>query len=287
MKKSILIFIGVLFGIYLLVSIIDFKSEYNAEVYLFKANKLLSQILQNPLSIPARFFERTVNAYKKVIAKFPNSASAKRAVLSVGQVYIINNKFEQARQELRQYELVYKDNKDMLSDIQFLIGNAYEKEGKWSTAQGIYNSILEKYPDSLIAMQIPIYIGRYFLKNGKTEDAALAYQQAAVYYQKMARQNPDSEKGYMALSSVVTCYVDQRLWPEAVDTLTNLVNEYPKSRELPKLFQIISLLCLEQLKNPQKAIEIYEEFIQKHPKNYMVKTLRVAIEKLKKGEVKK
>ena len=287
MKKSILIFIGVLFGIYLLVSIIDFKSEYNAEVYLFKANKLLSQILQGPESVPTRFFERTVNAYKKVIAKFPNSASAKRAVLSVGQVYIINNKFEQARQELRQYEIAYKDNKDMLSDIQFLIGNAYEKEGKWNTAQGIYNSVLEKYPESLIAMQIPIYIGRYFLKNGKTEDASLAYQQAAVYYQKMARQNPDSEKGYMALSSVVTCYVDQKLWSEAIDSLTNLVNEYPKSRELPKLFQIINLLCLEQLKNPQKAIAIYEEFIQKHPKNYMVKTLKATIEKLEKVEVKK
>ena len=287
MKKTILIFVGIIVALYLVVSLINYKSEYNAEVRLFKANKLLSQILQSPESVPTRFFERTVNAYKKVIAKFPNSASAKRAVLSVGQVYIINNKFEQARQELRQYEIAYKDNKDMLSDIQFLIGNAYEKEGKWSTAQGIYNSILEKYPDSLTAMQIPIYIGRYFLKNGKTEDAILTYQQAAVYYQKIARQNPESEKGYLALSNVVTCYVDQKLWPEALDSLTNLVNEYPKSRELPKLLQIINLLCLEQLKNPQKAIEIYEEFIQKHPENAMVKALKAAIEKLKKVEVKK
>ena len=117
MKRNILIFIGIIVGIYLVVSVLNYRSEYNAEVYLFKANKILSQILQSPQSTPPHIFKRSIDSYKKVIEKFPGSESAKRAILFLGQVCIINNQPEQARLELNKAISQYTDDKDFLAEI--------------------------------------------------------------------------------------------------------------------------------------------------------------------------
>ena len=136
-------------------------------------------------------------------------------------------------------------------------------------------------------MQIPIYIARYLQAKPNIEEAGLAYQQAVVYYQKKAKETPESYKGYMALTLIATSYIDRQMWPEAVDALVMLLEQYPQSEDSLRFFQMIHLICLGQLKNPQKAIDIYQDFITKHPKHPLVKNLETQIENLKKGEVKK
>ena len=85
----------------------------------------------------------------------------------------------------------------------------------------------------------------------------------------------------MAANLEITTLQNLNKWGESLNKLGKLINTYPQAVNLIRHLQMVELIAVGQLKNPQRAIDIYEGFVSKYPKHKLTKLVIEEIEKIK------
>jgi tetratricopeptide (TPR) repeat protein len=255
----------------LIFSLTGCSREYQSERHLYRATKLAKNILLAPDTIPPQEFNRAVDAYKSIFEKYPDTWSAKRARIALGSLYLSKKEFEKARAYFNRALEASTDNKNLCMEAQFAIAKSYENEGLWDKALIEYQKIMKDYPDSEMALALPLYIA------SKNKD----YASAIAYYAKIREENPKTLLGFKAENLIVTCYMKQDDWDNAVSSLERLAMDYPMARTIELTMRMILDICRDRLNAPERAISFFEKFLQEYPDHALKDSLNKGLEVLK------
>ena len=281
MGKKILYLILFLFIFALIFSLLDYKGEYLAEKKLVSVNKLLSDTMATPEAIPPGLYEKIAAQYGKIIRGHPKTKSSRQARILLGKLYIVKSDFNKAREVLNEILQKYPENKDYCAEALFTIGNSYEAEDKWDKAVSTYENIMTNFVGTLRSLNTPLYIAAYYAKKNDAKNKNIYLKKALSYYQNLNKEYPNTRIGYMASNLEITTLQNLGKWSESLDKLTSLIKTYPQALNLIRRLQMVELISIGKLRNPQRAIDIYEEFVSKYPRHKLNKLILEEIEKIK------
>ena len=165
-----------------------------------------------------------------------------------------------------------------------------EEEGRAAQAISAYQEILERYPLSNIGLDIPLYIVDYYRRIGENRKAEMAVKNAIIFYQKMAESSEFSNENLKILRKLATAYVFDEDWVSALKALERLFLEFGEElgpKALDGVIKSINSIAVMQLKDYDRAIDIYQKFVQKSPEEALtpkVKEIIRALEQLKKPD---
>ena len=280
MKKPIIILVLILVAVYAALSILGSGGDYAAERLLYKIMKNGSKITSNPDVAPPAQLAAIESDLKALIKKYPTTKTARIANIGLMEFYITSKKYNEAMVLAAVINRNYGQDAAIVSTAQFLKGVAYERMNKWNKALEEFRILKEKYPNTQLGMEIPIYIGKYYDSKGLDREAKEAYRDAAAFYSKMEREYSGKMLGYTASILLLQSYLNMRDYGSAGNALEDTLKKYYSPLALNQLLPLVEPIFIQDLKNPQKAIEIYKYLMSKTKNTRFIKVLERRIKKI-------
>lgn len=270
MKKAVLIYIGILAGVFILFSLLGRNSDYAVEQMAWKVRRAHMDILKDPKVIPAQTFDEVINGYQKIINRYPNSKLIPGLRMLVGNAYHVKKDYETSREKFNEIIKLYPQNKELQAEALGAIGKTYEAQDNWPGARKIYDRIMAEYALTRMGLGIPIYIANHYKAQNDYQKTLDAYDRAITHYNTLTAQNPDSPVEYTALRYLGDCYLDQKRWREAVDVLGKITAKYglpghmnTHTRDI--ILKTINTVSVHQLQDYELPLQIYQDIITKNP----------------------
>ena len=274
MKKTLITFLLILIGLFVVLSFLDNKGEYVFEQRIWKTNKRLLQAAKDPASVPERTFEEIANEYEKIINGFPTPELRSRAQALLAQVFFIKRDYPTARKKIHDIFEQNPHNEPLIAETYSMIGKSYELEGNWPEAQKNYEIIIHKYPKTTTGLTIPLYIANHYQEANEAVEASEAFKTAINHYQRMASRYPNSEVELKSLRLMANCYFFQKKWKEGLEVLGQILLKYPSPKRAGQIIQIINTVSVIELKDINIPVEIYQKILEQDPQYPLAKTLK-------------
>lgn len=270
MKKTILIYGGILVGLFVILSLLGRNSEYAIEQMTWKVQRQYFDILKDPKVIPDQTFLNVIRDYEKIIKRYPDSKLTQGLRMLVGHVYFLKKDYDSAHKKFNEIIKLFPDNKELQAEALGAIGRVYETQENWPQAKKTYDRLIADYPLTQTGLGVPIYIANYFRQKNDYQKTLEAYDRAIAHYNSLAAQNPDSATGYVSLRYLSNCYLDQKRWREGVDTLGKILDQYAKAEYMNVqtadiIIKTINTVSVYQLKDYDLPIRIYQNIVEKNP----------------------
>jgi tetratricopeptide (TPR) repeat protein len=286
MKKTLITLFGFLILAHMVLSIINAKSEYQAERAIWKVNREFAKISKDPTSVPEVSFEKVAKDYERFTKQYPKTVLTPIAHLLIGRVYATAGNYAKSREIYEEVAAKYKDKAEISSQAVFEISRTYFLEKKQQDVISTYVRIRDNYPFTEIGFQVPILIAEYYANIGDSEGSQKALNDAVDYYKKLSDKYKNSEVEFNALRSVAICYIAAKKWDKAVETLGQTFIQFSDAKHLgggraDRLIKSINSISLARLKDYDLPIGIYEKFIAQNPKHPFNKKLEEMIQSLK------
>jgi tetratricopeptide (TPR) repeat protein len=263
MKQIVIVLIAVLIAVYVALSVLGSNSEYAAERLFYRAVKTNSRLAINPDVAPPAMLKAVENDLNRILKRFSGTNTAMAAHVALAEFYLSHKKYDQALAAINNCMGLYKHDVNILSRMQFLKGMAYEKQDRWDKALREYILLRDKYSTTSLGMQIPLYIGRYYLIKEMDGDAGDAYNKAIVFYKELEKKNRNNINGYAAANLLLRVYMDRRQYEKAGKTVQDIINNYPLMLSFRDQLPNIEIIYVKLLNRPEKAVEIFKSIQDK------------------------
>lgn len=281
MKEKLLILISVLMLAFGGLAMVSPNETYIAEKLFYRAMRIDQKIARNPEIVPEGMIIAVERNLKKIIEEYPHNKMAKPARMGLAEFYLTHQKYVEAVTALEEIIGQYKDDLLMVSKARFLKGAVYEKQGEeenalreWTVLRG------EKYTQTPWGLQVPLYIGNYYYQKENYPQAEKAYAEAVVFYKKLESENKGKPQGYTAANLLLRTYIQMKRYEEAGRTAERIVDTYNNRLTLLQQLPNIELLFVRIMRNPDKAIEIYNRIKAKADEPGLRKALEQRIAEL-------
>lgn len=277
MKKILSIYLIILIGIFIALSIVDRRSNYVIEREIWKIYQQQLDIAKDPAVVPSRSFEKAINGYKKIITKYPNSHFIPGVHIRIGEMHMLNKDYEGARTIFYDLIKLFPDNKEIAAEALLKIGGTYEVTGNWPKAHKVYQDIIQEYTLTDVGLTVPIHIANYYKNQNDFQATMNAYEFAIRHYSSIASTHK-TKAGLTAMRHLANSYLDQNRWSEAISTLGSILEKYTASnyltaKDVDMLIKTINITAAYQLKDYDIAISLYQGIIARNPnhplKNYL------------------
>mgnify|MGYP001594856021 FL=1 len=270
MKKAVLIYIGILAGVFVLFSLLGRDSDYAIEQMAWKVQREYIDILKDPKVVPEQTFNKVIRDYQKIIERYPSSKLTPMIRMLVGNVYHVKKDYETSREKFNEIIELYPQNRELQAQALSAIGRTYEAQDNWPGARKIYDRIVADYALTRTGLGIPLYIANHYKGVNDYQKTMDAYERAITHYNALAAQNPDSPAEYNSLRYLSNCYLDQKRWREAVEALGKITAKYGRPermniRTLDIILKTINTVSVYQLKDYELPLQIYQDIITKDP----------------------
>lgn len=285
MKKKILILLGILIGVYIVLTMVD-TSEYRVEKRLWRMHKQFAAVAQDPKAVPDAQFISIINNYRRLIQRFPKSRYVPQMYSEIGSLYLLNKKYEEARKTYGEVVAKFSDHDDVVSKAMVDIGNSYLIEEKFDQAIQVFQQVWDGYGRTEVGLMMPLYIAGLYRNADRLQDVQNYLNKAVTFYKGIAdnKAEPDFLR-INAHQTLATTYMAQESWEKALDVLRKILYDFADSnlitpQRLRMITRMINVTAVARLKDYDKAIEIYQDFIQDHPGHFLNQFLEKVIESL-------
>ena len=257
-------------------------SRYPAEKLYWQANQAAKAIIKGrPLDkINSQDYEKIIVGYRRLAEKYPLEPLSAQSQFIIAQIYILQNQFPKAEEELVRITQNFSQNAEIASQAQFIIGNLYERRGNWEKAALEYEKVSGLFPLSRIGLKIPLYLAEYYQRNKDEDGADKAYGEAIKYYKKFINEYSGTSVSAMLKDYLAMAYASQGSWDKAVDVWQAIVDEYPQSPIGETRLFAIGETYSRQIKDLQKAIDTYEDFVKRNPASKIIRHAEFQIARL-------
>jgi len=292
MKKVIITYLAILAVVFVFLSFLDRDSDYSIEQRLWKVHKMYSDIEKDPDVVPKATFDRVIGQYKSVIDRYPESNVIRGVYFLLSQTYVLNGRFDLARDTLNIVMDKYSGNKEMIADAMSRIGRTYELQDDWDEALRIYQNIIDEYPLSSVGIATPIYIANYYRRKNDFQNTMQSYDEAIVFYKEISKKHSKTIVGFGAARYLANCYLDQSRWADAINVLGDILfvysdTEFLNAKVADEMIKTINMIAAFQIKDFKVATSLYQEFINKSPDHPLSKYLTRIIDAFNKLEAEK
>lgn len=209
--------------------------------------------------------DQALYIYQRIIQQYPADKSLGQVYLAMGNVYFKQNRYVEARAHFTKVLENYRNDGDAAINAQTAIAKSYENEGNWTKALNEYQWIVENYPNSMPALNIPLYVANYYQKTDQQNLARTAFENAIRHYQQVADQYPNTMLAAVALDYSVPGYARLEDWEGAARTLRRLADMDIPIQNKIKTYMTLENIYEEKLNDTQKAIAVYSEILEKFP----------------------
>ncbi len=190
----------------------------------------------------------------------------------MAEFYISNKKYDKGLAVLNNIISAKDADKPTLVRAYFLKGNAYERQNQWDKALVEYAILRDKYTDTPVGLQIPVYIGNYYTGKGQEDRADKAFREAAAFYEKIRNEHKGKVMGYTASSLLRDVYIRLKEYERAGGVIDDILRDYKAEVAIIQQLPYVELVFEKSLKRPEKALEIYK-FARDNTKNDQLKKL--------------
>jgi len=281
MKKTLIVFVGVLVAIFIVLTAID-SSDYKLEKKVWRLQQKYKTLTPDPEMVPDQEFDSLIANYRSLIDGYGHSELAPRIYIQISRVYFLKKDYVNARTSLEQAMKKFGDEPSVVAEFLANIGKCYEAEKKSEEALSIYRSIIKDYPMTPQGLNLPLYMAEYYNRLDRPQDSAKQLRMAAEFYRQMAKQQPNSRLEFDSLKFLSTAYMAQKQWQPAVNALKDILMNYahPSYIDQKSLFMLIrsiNVLCLQRLGDYDQPKKIFRQFIVTHPDHILNNTLEGVI----------
>lgn len=272
MKKVLSVYLIILLGVFVTLSLFDQKSDYIIEKKIWRIYQQQLDIAKDPNVIPDRSFEKVIDGYKAIIQNYPNSYLIPRLHIRVGEVYMLRKDYEGARAIFYEFMKSYPDNKEAAAEALFKAGGTYETTDNWPEAYKVYQNVISEYTLTNVGLSMPVYIANYHRNQNDFQATMTAYEFAVRHYSSIASTHDNTKAGLSAMRHLANCYLDQNRWTEAISALGLILEKYTISnyltlKDIDMVIKTINITAAYQLKDYDVAVSLYEEIVARNPEH--------------------
>jgi len=257
-------------------------SQYLAERLFWQAQQVTKKITQGSAldKLSNEDYQKIIDAFGKVSEKYPLAMTAAQSQFIVAQLYVMRNDFSEAEKELIKVTRNFSGAPEIASRAQFLIGNIYERQGKWEAAVSEYEKLIDLYPLSRLGLKMPIYIAQHYQLSKDASEAEKAYTKAVRGYEGLIGDYFGTSIAPVVMDHLALAYLSQGKWDEAIEVWQEITTKYSQSPLAEKSMLASGEIYSRQIRDLQKAIQTYEEFVNQYPRSQLIKQVRLQIGKL-------
>ncbi|MDE2222723.1 MAG: tetratricopeptide repeat protein [Candidatus Omnitrophica bacterium] len=284
MKKVITRSVLILVVVYVVLSALSWKGEYDAERSLWNINKQMDLVSREPESTPDAAFSQLIERYRSFIKAYPHSPLAPEAYMFIAKVDLIKKNYDAARKDLAQIPVDFPNDKENIVRALAAIGETYEWQGNWNKARSQYESIIRQYPTTTVGLKLPLYIASQEAKNEPSDVPAL-YTEVIRQYKNLEERYPQKEIKVEALKMLCTASLMRQDWRNSIQYAKQMMFMNYTDKSIGEAMLIINRVSILRMKDYDTPIAIYKEFIKKYPDHPMyavIKRMVASIEMLKK-----
>jgi len=209
MKKIVSVYLIILFGLFVVLTLLDQGSDYIVEKKVWKVLQQQIDIARDPNVIPDHTFEKVISAYQKIIDKHPQSRLTPGLYIHIGEVYAMREDYKGARKIYNELIKLYPDDRELSAEAMFKVGKTYEVTNNWLGATKVYQNIIQDYPLTNVGLNTPLYIANYYKDKNDYQKTMVAYEVAVRHYIKIATDHNNTHVGLNAMRHLSTSYLDQ------------------------------------------------------------------------------
>ena len=258
--------------------------QYKAEREFWLANRRYERLLMRANSSSSEEFEELIVDLKKLVISYPSWSRSALIQLRIANLYNIQGEYDKALSEYKKVIENFPASTAASAQALFAIATIYQRRDDEQTANKYFNRVQEEYPDTLAALNIPLYLARYYKSKRRIEESNLAYDKAIQKYKTIIDEAPDKKEAILALDYLTNCYDDREKWKEAIVSLRSIIDRYPESVSAQKALLIIARIYEIRLKDKEKAKAVYQEIIDKFPNTPLQEALTDYFDKNKKED---
>lgn len=284
MKKTIIVLVSVLAGVFILLTIAGSGGEYYAEKAYYDVTKLSRALSANPDVVPPKLTNDIEAGFQAITRKYPKTMVARMAHMSLAEFYVFLKRYDKALAKLDEILKIYAESRETSSTAAFLKGRVYELQKDWPKALKQYKNVRDKYADTEVGLQIPLYIGKHYADRNKDAEAKEAYSDAVAFYSKLQSDNKGLMLGYFASSLKIQAYVRMQDFASAGRALEETLISYMSDIAMMQLLPVAEFIYVDRMKEPQKAIALFEKCAAKLKNGKMKTSIEKRIETIKKGK---
>lgn len=234
-----------------------FATQFELTDIMYRLAKIYEHQLHQP--------QQALEMYQQISNRYPRSRELGKVNVAIGSIYLDQKKYDLAREKFKHVLSNYTDDEASCLQAQMSIAKTYELENNWHKAVNEYQWVVENFPNSLPALDIPMYIARYYESQQEHELARIAYDKAIKQYTTTVEQYPNSIVAVVAAQNMADIFVKQAQWPKAIETLQRLLTMDLPVPDRVKAYLTLENIYEEKLNDQQKALEVYAELLQKYP----------------------
>ncbi len=275
MKKSFKIL-----GLAIIILLNGCTQEYNLERMYYHANKKYTQIVKNPSQVNPSQIDEVIADFDKIININPDWGGIKNVRFVIAHLYFLKKDFSKARKKFKNLISDFPSQIEMCLQARLLIGLSYEYENRWNKALSVFEKIMNDYPVSQMAIQLPHHIAQYYQNNRKYSQADEILRNAITNYEKIINNYPYEKNLIIGLENIILqTYEKLDDWQGVINTLEKIVHKYHKTnRGAESLYRLAKIY--ENKKKIEKAIFLYNQFIKDYPEHKLVNTAKTKIDAL-------
>jgi len=286
MKKTLIIFIIILSGVFAILSFLDRHGDYAAERNLWKINQDFYKVTRDPKTTPDITFDQITARYEKFLQRFSYSRLAPAAYIRIGRVYLFRKNYNRARQEFENVIQKFSDKSSIVVQGLKEIIYSYEKEEDLDNVIKVHQRAKRDYPLTSLGLDAPFLMAKVHAQQKREDLAKKDLFDAIKHYKQLIQQYPDTPVEFKAQELLARCFFSLQMWREAVNTLGEIFirfSEPPyltpsKAKAITKSINTVSVF---QLRDADLPISIYQKFMGAHPQHPFNKVLNNIIQELK------
>ncbi len=285
MKKALVIFIGILIGLFLILSFLDKGSGYSAEVELTRINNKFVEYSKDPKIIPDINFKQIFNRYRRFTVRYPDSPLTPLAHIQSGRIFMIQKDFEQARGVFEEVITSY-DSDDVGVSALSEIGRTFAMEKDFDNVLIVYERIMKNYPLTDLGIRTPILIAQVYESKNEPVKMRKAFNDAILHYDQLIAAHPDTLIEFQSIRSKSICYISQKKWTNALQDLGDLFLKFPDPKywtvdRAETTIKTINTIASTKLGNYDIPIRIYQDFLSQNPNHPFQKILERMVQSFK------
>jgi len=214
-----------------------------------------------------------------LLVKFPDHSIVPQARFEIARILLAQNQNEPARQMLKQVIEMSANNPGLAARANEEIAFSYEREGRWNDALNEYRWIAKQYEIFPPALNALLRVAEHYVRTNNEMLASKSYAEAIAYYQGLINKYPRSMVAALAQEHIANCFVAQKRWEEAAAAASGIENILDTALGKVSTYLLLGNIY-EASGQTERAVKLYNEFIQRYPQHPLVDMLKQKVREL-------
>ncbi len=210
---------------------------------------------------------------EELLKQYPNHDVAPQARFEIARMILAQNQNEAGRQILKEVIKNSANNPGLAARAQEEIAMSYEREGQWVQALNEYRWLAKQYETLPPALNALLRVAYHYTNANNQQLAQHAYDDAIAYYQGLINKYPRSVLAALAQEHIANCFIAQKRWDEAAAAASGIENILDSAVGKVSSYMLLGNIYESSGQN-ERAIKIYNEFIQRYPQHPLAHMLK-------------